>query len=195
MITQNNVKAAMREAIIGEKVRIELKDDGARGEGRLALSVRALNGRVIAEWHAVYYRDGRRTMSKIASYPDLSIADARKKFREKYAPAITRGAEPKNAAARRRDRRDVCTVRELFETYVGGLRAAGKRSSDAVERKLLDEKCGAAHAIGADRPAASIDAQHCTLLVGDTWAGIRRHGRHCARLYQRRLFIRYQGRA
>jgi hypothetical protein len=93
MITQNNVKAAMREVIIGEKVRIELKDDGARGEGRLALSVRALNGRVIAEWYAVYYRDGRRTMSKIASYPDLSIAEARKKFREKYAPAISRGAE------------------------------------------------------------------------------------------------------
>jgi hypothetical protein len=52
MTTQNNVKAAMGEAAIGEKVRVELKDDGARGEGRLALFVRALDGRVIAEWCA-----------------------------------------------------------------------------------------------------------------------------------------------
>jgi integrase len=50
------------------------------------------------------------------------------------------------------------TVRELFQAYVDDLKRAGKRSWRDVERILLSETVGAARAIGADRPAADIEA-------------------------------------
>jgi hypothetical protein len=66
----------------------------------LALIVRPLASQIASEWYAVYYRGGKRTMTKIGSYPTLSIADARKMFRESYAPKISSGENPSGPRAR-----------------------------------------------------------------------------------------------
>ena len=92
MITESQIKAAIRSALTRPKQRIELKDDGERGAGRLAIMVRAHKGRVSAEWYAVYYRGERRRMAKLGAYPAMSLADARKKFRVGSAPVEIAGA-------------------------------------------------------------------------------------------------------
>lgn len=52
MITESQIKATVR-SVSGTGTAVELKDGGERGAGRLALQVRALKGKVIAEWYAV----------------------------------------------------------------------------------------------------------------------------------------------
>jgi integrase len=151
MITESKIKAAMRAAENG-RPRAELRDGGGRGAGRLVLIVRAKAATVTTEFYAQWYRDERRVMSKLGSYPIISLADARKRFREEFAPAISSGAEPASVAARRRHRKDAGTVGELFGAYVASLRAAGKRSAYLVEGFL--ETAGAA--IGSSRPAAEV---------------------------------------
>jgi hypothetical protein len=105
-----------------------------------------------AEFYAVWYRSSRRLMSKLGSYPTISLADARKRFREELAPAISSGAEPASTAARRRHRKEAGTVAELFTAYVASCKAAGKRSADFVEAILVD----AADPIDLSRPAAEV---------------------------------------
>lgn len=169
MITESQIKAAVRRVTVSDKKRprIELKDDGERGAGRLALIARRLGDKVedtvATEWYAVYYRDGKRLHSKIGSYPTLSSADARKKFREEYAPAISAGAEPESAAARRSHRKEAGKLGELFTAYVGSLRADGKRSADKVQSMLDD----VAASIGEDRLAGSIEAKDVVPHLAD----------------------------
>jgi hypothetical protein len=176
MITEHQIKVAIRAAAAG-KPRVELRDDGPRGAGRLVLIARGPT----AEWYACWHRDGRRQMSKLGTYPLLSLADARKRFREEFTPAISAGAEPAGAAARRQHRKDAGTVAELFGVYVASLRAAGKRSAGNVEGMLSD----AAAAIGSSRPAAEV-------VPGDVIAhlsaihdrGNQDPGGHGARIYE-----------
>jgi hypothetical protein len=70
MITAAQINAAVRAAIAG-KARTELHDRGARGAGRLILVVRGKGTAAApsAEFFACWYRDGRRVMSKLGSYP------------------------------------------------------------------------------------------------------------------------------
>jgi integrase len=165
MISEASIRAAMRAAPRAGKSVIELKDDGARGEGRLAMIVRVGSKRVSTEWYAVWYVSGRRRMTKIGSYPTLSLAEARKSFRETYAPSISKGEEP----VRPRKRREAgSTVQDLFTAYCDDLDAQGK--SSVVPRKCLIGSAkpgtgrwgagngvfGAAHAIGAGRRAGEI---------------------------------------
>ncbi len=153
MITENGVKAAIRKAQ-ETQARLELRDDGERGAGRLVISVRAPRGKITAEWYAVYFRDGHRRMTKIGSYPALGVADARKRFREDYAPAISTGIDLKPSYFRTRQNAGpkVATVEALFDAYVAALKQDGKRSWDQAEA-VLD---GAAVALGADTLAAAI---------------------------------------
>jgi integrase len=152
MITESQIKAAVRRVTAGETPRIDLRDDGERGAGRLALIVRRLGAKVATEWYAIYYRDGKRSLSKVGSYPTMALAAARKKFREEYAPAISAGAEPASVAARRRHQNEAGTLSELFAAYVESLKAEGKRSADEVDGMLTK----VAAAIGTHRSAASI---------------------------------------
>jgi integrase len=153
MITEAKIKAALRAAVAG-KPRTELHDRGARGAGRLILVVRGLveESALTAEFYACWYRSGKRVMSKLGSHPAISLADARKRFREEFAPAISAGGEPTSAAARRRHRKEAGTVGELFAAYVASLRAAGKRSARIVGTVLT----AAAETVGSSRPAAEV---------------------------------------
>jgi hypothetical protein len=68
MITETQIKNAIRNAPASGKTSIELRDDGERGAGRLALLIRPFKDRVTAEFYAVWYRGGKRRSTKIASY-------------------------------------------------------------------------------------------------------------------------------
>jgi hypothetical protein len=99
MITESKIKVALRAATTADKPRLELRDGGMRGAGRLVLIIRG-NGDAEAptsEFYACWYRDGHRRMSKLGSYPTTSFADARKRFREEFTPAISARAEPASA--------------------------------------------------------------------------------------------------
>jgi hypothetical protein len=95
MITESQIKAAIRRVTAGE-LRIELRDGGPRGAGRLVLVVRKIGNAATptSEFHAAWHRGGKRFVSKLASYPVLSLAEARKRFREEFAPTISAGGEP-----------------------------------------------------------------------------------------------------
>jgi integrase len=88
----------------------------------------------------------------------VSLAEARRRFKDEYSPAISSGADPASQHVRRRHNKEApsATVEELFLAYVANLRRAGRRSTDIIERILLSEKSGAARAIGKDRLAASV---------------------------------------
>jgi hypothetical protein len=105
LITESQIKSALRAAPTCGKKSIELKDDGSRGEGRLALVVRATETRIVAEWYAVYYRAGKRVRTKIGSYPTFGIAESRKMFREAYVPKISAGQNPAGLRTRHPGRR------------------------------------------------------------------------------------------
>jgi integrase len=158
LITESQIKAALRAAPTCGKKSIELKDGGSRGDGRLALIVRPLASQIASEWYAVYYRGGKRTMTKIGAYPTLGLAEARKMFRESYAPVISAGQTPTGARARR-SRRGV-TVRDLFEAYLEHLeKTAGPRSVNGARYILFgakDGRGGAAKALGETMRAADV---------------------------------------
>lgn len=131
MLVESTIKAALRNAPCSGKKIIELKDDGARGEGRLSLQIRVAkprggdetSGRVTSEWYAVFYRRGRRAMAKIGTYPTLGLAEARKTFREDYLPVISKGEAPEGKKPQAKLGR---TVLDLFTAYVAHLESQGK---------------------------------------------------------------------
>jgi len=168
VITDAGIRAATRRAKERGKA-VELKDEGLRGEGRLALIVRIVGDRPTAEWFAVWWRDQRRKTAKLGTYPALGVAAARKTFREDYLPKISAGEDPAGPRARR-DRLGV-TLRDLFEAYVDDLKAKGKPSWKNVERILLGlgEKRdgGAAKAIGASKRACDVTPEDVRDFLAD----------------------------
>jgi integrase len=190
MITESQIKAAIRRVTAKEKELVEIHDDGPRGAGRLFFRVRSGSGeRAIAEFYAAYYRSGRRTMARIGAFDaegrqgGLTLAAARKRFREEFQPAISAGREPDRVAARRASRESGGTVKELFQAYVDHLKASGKRSARPAECVLLTGKHNAADALGADRQAGSIEPEEIVVYL----ASIHRRGRivmaHATRQY------------
>ena len=147
MLTDRQIKGAISKAETGVG-RTELRDDGDRGAGRLVLVIRKLKARIVSEWYAVYYNSGRRLLTKIGSYPAMTLFDARTQFRENYAPVIRAGAQPSNPYARLQHKNGHLTVRGLFQAYVQHLKESGKGCWRAVERLLLERSDNAADALG-----------------------------------------------
>jgi hypothetical protein len=101
LITEAQIKAAVRVATTADKPRLELRDGGMRGAGRLVVIIRG-NGDAAAptsEFYACWYRDGHRRMSKLGTYPLISLADAGKRFREEFAPASPPAPSPPESPA------------------------------------------------------------------------------------------------
>lgn len=158
MLTDTVIKSAIKEVqAAGGRQKI-LTDAGPRGEGRLAIIIRATALRMSAEWYALFWRNGSRRLVKFGTYPALSLADARAKFRAEYAPSILSGANPKNPFVRRNNKAKVkpATVRELFEAYVEHLRDRGCGAAYQAERILLKRADSVAAGLGADRSAGDI---------------------------------------
>ena len=166
MITQSQIDASFRRVRMTRK-RVEIKDQGGRGEGRLWLIVRPVGSQPMAEWYAVFHRGGKRSMVKVGSYPTLGLADARKAFREAYAPLITSGEALSRLRVKTEDK--PATVRELFQAYVEHLEGMARpRSAKQARIILLGGKKGggAAKAIGEDVLAAVVTPQDIVPYLG-----------------------------
>ena len=187
MITDRQIKGAISKAEAGRR-RVELRDSGDRGAGRLVLVVRKLKARIVSEWYAVYYRDEKRRLTKIGSYPTMSLVEARGHFREEYAPVIRAGEQPSNPYARLQHKKTHLTVKGLFQAYVQHLKASEKGCWRAVERLLLERENNVADALGASRAARSIEPKAIVAYL----ASIHSRGKigmaHNVRAYIRSAF-------
>ena len=145
-ITEGAIRQALKRV---EKSRKQesLTDGEGRGTGRLALIVKPMPTRVTAEWMVQQWRNGKRTKSKIGSYPSMALAEARETFKRDFAEVIQKGSSIKIAGDTR-----VGTVADLFEAYVKYLKDAGK-SSWPEAKKGLDK---IASTLGPNRRARDI---------------------------------------
>jgi integrase len=129
-LTDGAIRQAIRR-VTKSRQQMSLADGAGRGTGRLVLILKPMPGRVTAEWMAQQWRTGRRTRSKIGSYPALSLSGAREIFKRDFADTILKGSSIKIAADARPG-----TVADLFEAYVKNLKDSGKPSWPKVENCL-----------------------------------------------------------
>jgi integrase len=152
-MTDRGIRAATTSVKSGRVRQIELRDDGERGAGRLVFLVRANKAGCSSEFYGAWHRDGRRRLTKLGSYPAMSLADARKKFREDCQPQIQEGRDPTGPRAFRRN--VAPTVEDLFEAYIADLEARGKTGADSARSMLLGPN-GLAEVIGRKRLASQV---------------------------------------
>jgi len=154
MITEAQIRSAIKKAQADGAKEAWLKDGGTRGDGRLGLRVMP----TIAEWYAIYYRDAKRRILKIGTYPAVGLADARRKFKEDIGPIISAGGDPEGPRARKR--KTDATVLALFTAYVDHLKAtASERYAKQARYALIgkDGNAGLAKEIGANKPAGDVE--------------------------------------
>ena len=151
-LTDGAIRRAIKDAESAGKQKV-LADGEGRGVGRLVLTVRPMPARVIAEWMAQQWRDGKRIKRKLGDYPSVSLAQARELFRRDYADAIQKGRSIRIAGDTRPG-----TVADLFEAYVASLKAADKPSWKETEKGLNK----IADTLGRNRPAREIEPDEIT---------------------------------
>jgi integrase len=145
-LTDGTIRSAIKRVEKSRKQKT-LTDGEGRGTGRLVLVLKAMPARVTAEWMAQQWRGGRRTKSKIGSYPVLSLSEAREIFKRDFAEVILKCSSIKIAVDTR-----PATVADLFEAYITSLKEAGKSSWPDAEENL--DK--AADVLGRTRRARDI---------------------------------------
>ncbi len=89
-LTDGAIRQALKRVEVTHKQE-NLTDGEGRGTGRLVLIVRPMPRRVIADWMAQQWRDGKRVKKKLGAYPSMSLAQAREVFKRDYADAIQKG--------------------------------------------------------------------------------------------------------
>jgi integrase len=129
-LTDGAIRQALKRVAKSRK-QDTLVDGEGRGTGRLVLILKPMPTRVTAEWMAQQWRDGRRTKSKIGSYPAMSLSQAREIFKRDFAEVILKKRSIKIAGDTRPG-----TVADLFEAYVRSLKEAGKSSWPDAEASL-----------------------------------------------------------
>jgi integrase len=129
-LTDGTIRNAIKRVEKSRKQKT-LSDGEGRGTGRLVLILKPMPTRVTAEWMAQQWRDGRRSKSKIGTYPALSLSEARGIFTRDFSEVILKRSSIKIAA----DTRPGAVV-DLFEAYITSLKQAGKPSWPDVEASL-----------------------------------------------------------
>lgn len=137
LITDAQIKKALRDIKTAGKTAITLSNAAPRGAGRLLLVVKPDR----AEWYARHFVDSRKRMTKLGDYPDMPLAEARAAFAG--SPGVLETA-PEHAAG--------VTVGEMFDGYLAGLKAARKPSVKMVARVLSL----AGESIGRDKVASEV---------------------------------------
>jgi integrase len=150
MLTEVKIKSAMRGC-----TKEQWLNDGAagRGGGSLCLRLRPASDGVTAMWTAKWKQAGKPKTMQLGRYPELSLGDARAKFRDEVRPLLLAKKNPQNAApAVHRP-----TVENLFKAYVSHLRGRKAESANEVERVLLTGKHNAADALGPQRAPGDVE--------------------------------------
>ena len=130
-LTDGAIRHAMKRVEKSGK-QVTLTDGEGRGTGRLVLVLKPMPTRVTADWMAQQWRDGKRTKTKLGSYPSMSLAEAREVFKRDFADVIQKGRSIKIAGDTRPG-----TVADLFEAYVAvTLKEDGKPSWKEAEKGL-----------------------------------------------------------
>ena len=154
-LTDGAIRRAIKDVELTGKQKA-LPDGEGRGVGRLVLRLRPMPARVLAEWLAQQWRDGKRIKKKLGDYPVMSLAQARDVFKRDYADAIQKGRSIKIAGDTRPG-----TVADLFEAYVSSLKSAGKPSWRETEKGLNK----VADTLGRNRPARDIEPDEVTEVL------------------------------
>jgi integrase len=129
-LTDGTIRNAIKRVEKSRKQKM-LTDGEGRGTGRLVLILKPMPTRVTAEWMAQQWRDGKRTKSKIGTYPALSLSEARVIFKRDFSEVILKRSSIKIAADTRPG-----TVADLFEAYITSLKEGGKSSWPDAEASL-----------------------------------------------------------
>lgn len=154
-LTDGAIRRAIKDVESTGKQK-SLPDGEGRGVGRLVLVLRRMPTRVLAEWMAQQWRDGRRIKAKLGDYPAMSLANAREVFKRDYANAIQKGRSIKITTDTRPG-----TVADLFEAYVAALKEAGKPSWKETEKGLNK----IADVLGRHRAAREIEPDEVTEVL------------------------------
>jgi len=154
-LSDGTIRRAIKQVELTGKQK-SLTDGEGRGVGRLVLALRPMPARVLAEWMAQQWRDGKRIKAKLGDYPSMSLATARDIFKRDYADAIQKGRSIKIAGDTRPG-----TVADLFDAYVAALKAAGKPSWKETEKGLNK----VADTLGRNRAARDIEPEEVTEVL------------------------------
>lgn len=154
-LSDGTIRRAIKQVELTGKQK-SLTDGEGRGVGRLVLALRPMPARVLAEWMAQQWRDGKRIKAKLGDYPSMSLATARDIFKRDYADAIQKGRSIKIAGDTRPG-----TVADLFEAYIAALKAAGKPSWKETEKGLNK----VADTLGRNRAARDIEPDEVTEVL------------------------------
>jgi integrase len=149
MLTESIIKRALKE---GKAT--QLSDGNARGTGRLILRVKDER----AEWYAQQWVNDKRRLSRIGSYPTLSLSDARSEFATNHQPKIVQKEDIRNTPT-------TGTVQRLFADYVAHLKDQGKRSADDVDYVLKRM----ALMIGANKRANEVTSKDIANAIRPTY--------------------------
>jgi hypothetical protein len=109
-LTDSAIRRAIKR-VAKSRQQMSLADGEGRGTGRPVLILKPMPTRVTAEWMAQQWRAGRRTKSKIGSYPALSLSGAREIFERDFADIILKGSSIKIPPTPVRARSPICSRR------------------------------------------------------------------------------------
>lgn len=168
MLTERQIQAAMR-AVTSETV---LNDGAAgRGSGSLRLRIRAGAKGPNATWQAVWWNAGKQTSKALGRYPDLSLADARRKYETEVRDVLTAGRDPNAVVAMA----ESPTIEKLFQAYIQYLRDKETETTHTSEHLLLTGKYNAADLLGRNTIASTIEpADIANVLAKGVKRGARR---------------------
>lgn len=167
MLTERQIQAAMR-AVTSETV---LNDGAAgRGSGSLRLRIRAGAKGPNATWQAVWWSAGKQTSKALGRYPDLSLADARRKYETEVRDVLAAGRDPNAVVVQA----EAPTVEKMFQAYIQSLKDKGAARWDESERLLLTGRHNAADDLGRNTVAATVEPSAIADLLAK---GIKRGAR------------------
>lgn len=168
MLTERQIQAAMR-AVTSETV---LNDGAAgRGSGSLRLRIRAGAKGPNATWQAVWWNAGKQISKALGRYPDLSLADARRKYETEVRDVLTAGRDPNAVVAMA----ESPTIEKLFQAYIQYLRDKETATTHTSEHLLLTGKYNAADLLGRNTIASTIEpADIANVLAKGVKRGARR---------------------
>lgn len=168
MLTERQIQAAMR-AVTSETV---LNDGAAgRGSGSLRLRIRAGVKGPNATWQAVWWNAGKQTSKALGRYPDMSLADARRKYETEVRDVLQAGRDQNAVVVQA----EAPTVERMFQAYIQALKDKGAARWDESERLLLTGKHNAADDLGHNAAASTVEpAAIADLLAKGIKRGARR---------------------